>query len=138
MTMDGQEPPRDWSVSHSRGLARLMPIMGGDHDDREYLDIFTERTLTDTVTERIHVGRGGVLVLKGTALAGIVVTSGGWAEIAGTTRGILVAVGGHAVLTGRCCGPAVNDGGYLTVHGIVDGPLIKCAGRTAVEPKASG
>lgn len=102
----------------------------------EDLEITAERTVTG-VAGRICVTAGGVLVLMGTAQAGVIVAHGGYARIAGHTEGLFVAVGGEAVLTGTCHGAVVNDGGRLRIEGTIDGPLLDYAGDTTVEAQAT-
>ncbi len=93
-------------------------------------------TVTGAVEGLIRVGLDGTLMLAGIARAGIVVTRGGSAYIAGTTERLFVAVGGHAIVAGTCHGAAINDGGALCIEGIVEGPLVEYAGETVVSPRA--
>ena len=115
--------------------SKHLPVDGADLE-LEDLHVAGEKTVTGSAG-RIHVARGGALVLIGVARGGVVITSGGYARIAGHTEGLFVAVGGYAVLTGTCHGAAVNDGGRLRIEGTVDGPLLDYAGQTTVNPEAS-
>jgi hypothetical protein len=126
--MTDQHVDRRDRTSHPAGTARTAP----NHDDT--MLIAGEVTVTHSVSERIVVTAGGILVLLGTARSGVVVANGGYARIAGHTEGLLVAVGGHVTLTGTCRGAAVNDGGYLDIQGRVDGPVIAYAGDTTGGP----
>ena len=57
------------------------------------VDVDSEITITGRVKGSITVRRGAVLVLLGVAEGGLVVTGGGFAQIAGTTNGLFAAVG---------------------------------------------
>lgn len=98
------------------------------------LDIYSEMTVSCTVSGRIIVHPNGILVLMGRAEGGVVVGNRGFARIPGTTANLFVQAGGHAVLTGTCEGDAICEGGVLTVLGKLQGEMINIADKAEILP----